>query len=244
MRRLLTTAAAAALLALPATAIAPLPAQAQIFPGVVVNDPAAIAQMVSQVSNSLRQIEQLQAQLTNQVAMLQKLGTDVTQPLAQISQQATQLLQQAQAIGYNGQNIGQQFQQLYPSSLSGNSLQQILQRYGSWQDNSRLTLQDSMAVQNQLVRSQPTTANAVTSAVAASQSAAGQTAAIQATNQLLAALSGQLQGLQTILIAQARTQETILAQQQAGSVAAAAVTQRATTFQKKGSQLPNISDFK
>ena len=38
----------------------------------------------------------------------------VTQPLAQISQQATQLLQQAQAIGYNGQNIGQQFQQLYP----------------------------------------------------------------------------------------------------------------------------------
>ena len=50
-------------------------------------------------------------------------------------------------------------------------------------------------------------------------------------------------GVQTILIAQARTQETILAQQQAGSVAAAAVTQRATTFQKKGSQLPNISDF-
>ena len=63
MRRLLTTAAAVALLAFPATAIAPLPAQAQIFPGVVVNDPAAIAQMVSQVSNSLRQIEQLQAQL-------------------------------------------------------------------------------------------------------------------------------------------------------------------------------------
>ena len=230
MRRLLTTAAAVALLALPATAVAPPPAQAQIFPGVVVNDPAAIAQMVSQVSNSLRQIQQLQDQLTNQVAMLQKLGTDVTQPLAQISQQATQLLQQAQAIGYNGQNIGQQFQQLYPSSMTGNSLQQILQRYGSWQDNSRLTLQDSMAVQNQLVRSQPTTANAVTSAVAASQSAAGQTAAIQATNQLLAALSGQLQGLQTILIAQARTQETILAQQQAGSVAARAESQRHNAY--------------
>ena len=244
MRRLLTTACAVALLAVPADSVGPSTAEAQIFPGVVVNDPAAIAQMVSQVTNSLRQIEQLQSQITNQVAMLQKLGTDVTQPLAQISQQATQLLQQAQAIGYNSQNIGQQFQQLYPANLSGSSLQQILQRYGSWQDNSRLTLQDSMRLQNQLVRDQPTTANAVTSAVAASQSAAGQTAAIQATNQLLAALSGQLQGLQSILIAQARTQETILAQQQAGSVAAAAVTQRATTFQKKGSQLPDISDFK
>lgn len=243
MRRLLTTAAAVALLALPATAIAPPPAQAQIFPGVVVNDPAAIAQMVSQVSNSLRQIEQLQAQLTNQVAMLKKLGTDVTQPLAQISQQATQLLQQAQAIGYNGQNIGQQFQQLYPSSLSGNSLQQILQRYGSWQDNSRLTLQDSMAVQNQLVRSQPTTANAVTSAVAASQSAAGQTAAIQATNQLLAALSGQLQGLQTILIAQARTQESILAQQQAGATAARAESQRSLQWTPPESSLSGATKF-
>ena len=226
MRKLLTTVCVVALLAVPAAGVAPSRAEAQLFPGVTVNDPAAIAQMVSQVSNSLRQIEQLQSQITNQVAMLQRLGTDVTHPLAQISQQATQLLQQAQAIGYNSQNIGQQFQQLYPSSLSGNSLQQILQRYGSWQDNSRLTLQDSMRLQNQLVQAQPTTASAVTSAVAASQSAAGQTAAIQATNQLLAALSGQLQGLQSILIAQARTQETILAQQQAGTAAARAESQR------------------
>ena len=230
MRRLVSSACAVALTALPVTGFTPPRAQAQIFPGVTVNDPAAIAQMISQVINSLRQIEQLQSQITNQVTMLQKLGTDVTQPLAQISQQATQLLQQAQAIGYNSQNIGQQFQQLYPSNLSGSSLQQILQRYGSWQDNSRLTIQDSMRLQNQLVRDQPTTRNAVTSAVAASQSAAGQTAAIQATNQLLAALSGQLQGLQSILIAQARTQETILAQQQAGLAAARAESQRHNAY--------------
>ena len=85
--------------------------------------------------------------------------------------------------------------------------------------------------------------SAVNGAVAASQGAAGQTAAIQATNQLLAALSSQLQGLQTILITQARTQETILAQQQAGAVAARAETARATAYTKTGSRLPNISDF-
>ena len=45
-----------------------------------------------------------------------------------------------------------------------------------------------------------------------------------------AALSGQLQGLQSILIAQARTQETILAQQQAGSIAARAESQRHNAY--------------
>jgi P-type conjugative transfer protein TrbJ len=226
MHKLLSTSAAIAALGLGMIAATPPPARAQM----AVIDPAAIAQMTSQVANSLRQIEQLQSQIANQVAMLQKLGTDVTQPLAQINQQATQLLQQAQAIGYNSQNIAQQVQQLYPSDMSGQSLAQIRQKIASWESNSRLTMQDSMAVQNQLVRSQATTAGAVNSAVAASQGAAGQTAAVQATNQILAALSTQLQGLQTILIAQARTQETILAQQQSGTIAARAESKRHNAY--------------
>jgi P-type conjugative transfer protein TrbJ len=226
MRKLLSTSAAIAALGLGMVATTPRPARAQM----AVIDPAAIAQMTLQVANSLRQIEQLQSQITNQVAMLQKLGTDVTQPLTQINRQATQLLQQAQAIGYNSQNIAQQFQQLYPSDMSGQSLAQIRQKVASWESNSRLTMQDSMAVQNQLVRSQTTTAGAVSSAVSASQGAAGQTAAVQATNQILAALSSQLQGLQTILIAQARTQETILAQQQAGTIAARAESKRHNAY--------------
>lgn len=237
-KQFLATAAALAL----SFGLGPLPAQPAAAQQIVF-DPRAVAQAVQQVQQGLSQIQQLQTQVTNQMAMLQKLGTDVTQPLAQINAQATQLMQQAQAIGYNSQNIAGQFQQLYPTSLSGQSFAQIQQRLASWEANSRLTLQDSMAVQNQLVRSQATTAAAVSGAVSASQGAAGQTAAIQATNQLLAALSSQLQGLQTILIAQARTQETVLAQQQAGAVAARAETARATAYTKTGSRLPNISDF-
>ena len=156
MRKLLSTTAAIAALAMGMFVATPPPARAQM----TVIDPAAIAQMTSQVANSLRQIEQLQSQITNQVAMLQKLGTDVTQPLTQINQQATQLLQQAQAIGYNSQNIAQQFQQLYPSDMTGQSFAQIRQRLASWESNSRLTMQDSMAAQNQLVRLQATTAGA------------------------------------------------------------------------------------
>lgn len=215
MRRQLLAAAAIVAVSLGLGPM-PQPAAAQQ----IVFDPRAVAQAVQQVRQGLAQIQQMQAQVTNQVAMLQRLGTDVTKPLAQINAQASQLMQQAQGIGYNSQNIAGQFQQFYPTSLSGQNFAQIQQRLASWEANSRLTLQDSMAVQNQLVRSQATTAGAVNSAVTASQGAAGQTAAIQATNQMLAALSSQLQGLQTILIAQARTQETILAQQQAGAVAA------------------------
>lgn len=225
MRKLLMTTAAVAVVTIAAPATTP-PARAQI----TVYDPAAVTQMVSQVSNSLRQVQQLQAQLANQSAMLQRLGTDVTGPLAQIAQQANQVMQQAQGIGYNGQNAVQQFQQMYPTDVSGQSLQQYLQRYGSWQQNSRRTVEDSMRVQNEIVESQAATAGAVSGAVAASQTAAGQTAAIQATNQLLAALAVQLQGLQSILIAQARTQETVLAQQQSAAAAARAESQRHNTY--------------
>jgi P-type conjugative transfer protein TrbJ len=79
--------------------------------------------------------------------------------------------------------------------------------------------------------------------VAASQGAAGQTAAIQATNQLLAALSSQLQGLQTILITQARTQETIFAQQQAGAVAARAESQRHNAYTPVRGSFPGQQSF-
>ena len=215
-------AAMAAVVSVGVLAVNPEPARAQL----TVVDPAAIAQAVKQVSQQLQQIQQLQAQLTNQAAMLQKLGTNVTGPLASITSQATQLLQQAQGIGYNSQNIAQQYQQLYPANMQGMSFAQISQALASWQTNSRQTLQQAMAAQNQIVQAQPATAAAVNGAVTASQGAAGQTAAIQATNQLLAALSTQLTQLQNILITQARAEQTAAAQAQAAEAAGAAEHQR------------------
>jgi P-type conjugative transfer protein TrbJ len=222
MRKLFTTTAMVAIISIGLTATAPQPAQAQM----TVIDPSAIAQAVKQVSLQLQQIQQLQAQLTNEAAMLQKLGTNVTGPLQTITSQATQLLQQAQGIGYNSQNVSQQYQQLYPANMQGMSFAQITQALATWQTNSRQTLQQAMATQNQIVQAQPATARAVNGAVAASQGAAGQTAAIQATNQLLAALSTQLTQLQNILITQARAAQTAHAQAQAAETAGAAEHQR------------------
>ena len=218
MRKVLATTALLATLAAGALTTAPLPASAQV----TVIDPAAIGQAIRQVSLQLQQIQQLEAQLANEAAMLKNVGTNVTAPLLSIDAQATQLLQQAQGIGYNGQNVAQQYQQLYPASMQGMSFAQINQALAAWQTNSRQTLQQAMATQNQIVQAQPVTANAVTGAVAASQNAPGQTAAIQATNQLLAALSTQLTQLQTILITQARATQTADAQVQAAQAAGAA----------------------
>ena len=222
MRKLFATTALGALLGFGIATTGPLPARAQM----TVIDPTAIAQAIKQVSQQVQQIQQLQAQLTNQAAMLQKLGTDVTGPLQSITSQATQLLQQAQGIGYNGSNLAQQYQQLYPANMQGMSFAQISQALASWQTNSRQTLQEAMATQNQIVQAQPATATAVNGAVAASQGAAGQTAAIQATNQLLAALSTQLTQLQTILITQGRAAQTAAAQAQAARTAGDAEHQR------------------
>ena len=239
MRKFLATTALVAALGLGMTATGPQPAQAQM----TVIDPTAIAQAIKQVTQQLQQIQQLQAQLTNQVAMLQKLGTDVTGPLQSITSQATQLLQQAQGIGYNSQNLSQQYSQVYPANMQGMSFAQITQALTGWQTNSRQTLQQAMATQNQIVQAQPVTAKAVNGAVAASQGAAGQTAAIQATNQLLAALSTQLTQLQNILITQGRAEQTAAAQAQAAQAAGAAESQRYRNVQKPASRVKDPSSL-
>ena len=224
MRKPFTTTAMAAALVFGGICGAPLPATAQM----TVIDPTAIAQAVRQVSQQLQQIQLLQTQLTNQAAMLRNLGTNVTAPLLAIDTQATQLLQSAQGIGYSSQNIAKQYGQIYPADMHGMTFAQISQALASWQTSSRQTLQEAMATQNRIVQAQPTTANAVGAAVAASQSAAGQTGAIQATNQLLAALSTQLTQLQTILITQARA--TQIAQAQALAAQTAGDAEHARVF--------------
>lgn len=173
-----------------------------------VYDPAAVAQAIKQVQQGLRQVQALQSQLAQQARMLQGLGVDVTGPLRDIAGQATALLQQARGLGYQAANISQGFADLYPDDLTGLSARDLAVRLARWSQNSRQTLQDAMQVQNQIVQAQGATHQAVASAIDASQAAAGQTAAVQATNQLLAALSTQLTQLQTLMITQARQAET------------------------------------
>ncbi len=202
---------------------APLPAaQAQV----AVIDLRAILQAEQQVSQGLTQIQRLESQLSNQAAMLQHLQTDITGPIAQITGQATAILQQAQGIGYGAQNVAQQYAALYPTTMPGASLASTQASLATWRQNNALALQQALQMQNQIAQGQTTTSAQVASAVSASQSAAGQTAAIQASNQLLATVSAQLTQLQSLLITQARAEQTLAAQAQASQAAGAADSQR------------------
>lgn len=211
-----------AAVALGAVSLRPLPAAAQV----TVYDPAAVAQMLKQVSQGLQQIQTLQAQLANSERMLQTLGLDVTGPLRDIAGQATALLRQAQGLGYSAADISRDFANLYPGDLAGLTPAALADKLKAWSQASRQTLQDALQVQNQIVQAQGATAGAVGAAVDASQAAAGQTAAVQATNQLLAALSTQLTQLQTLLITQARQTQTFEAERRALVSKAEADTER------------------
>lgn len=180
-----------------------------------VYDPAAVAQMLKQVSQGLQQIQALQAQLANSQRMLQTLGLDVTGPLRDIAGQATSVLHQAQGLGYTAADISRDFSALYPGDLAGLTPAALADKLKAWSQASRQTLQDALQVQNQIAQAQSATAGAVGAAVDASQAAAGQTAAVQATNQLLAALSTQLTQLQTLLITQGRQAQTYEAERRA-----------------------------
>lgn len=215
-RRVLLAAGPLALLGLAA------PARAQV----TVYDPAAVTQMLRQVSQGLQQIQALQAQLANSERMLQGLGVDVTGPLRDIAAQATDLMRQSQGLGYNAADLSRDFAALYPGDLAGLSPAALADKLAAWNQASRQTLQEAMQVQGQIVQAQGQTAGAVTGAVAASQAAAGQTAAVQATNQLLAALSVQLTQLQTLLISQARQVQTFEAERRALAAKAEADRQR------------------
>jgi P-type conjugative transfer protein TrbJ len=221
MPRTFSPAGFALALALTATASPPF-AHAQM----AVIDIRAILQAQQQLANSLTQIQRLQAQITNQAAMLQKLPTDMTGPVAQIARQATGILQQAQGLGYGSQTIAHQYATTYPSTQPGASLATTQASLATWRRNNALALQQALQVQNSVAQGQPVTSAQVASAVSASQGAAGQTSAIQATNQLLATVTAQLSQLQSLLITQARAEQTLAAQAQASQAAGAADSQR------------------
>jgi P-type conjugative transfer protein TrbJ len=221
MRKSVGSASLALSLALILAAPPPI-ANAQM----AVIDVKAILQAEQQVSNSLTQIQRLEQQLTNQALMLQKMETDITGPVMQIASNATGILQQAQGIGYGAQNVAQQYARLYPSTMPGASLATTQASLATWRQNNSLALQQALQMQNQIAQGQPVTSAQVASAVRASQGAPGQTAAIQATNQLLATVTAQLTQLQTLLITQARAEQTLAAEAQASQATGAADSQR------------------
>jgi type IV secretion system protein TrbJ len=220
--------ACAALLAAP---MAPAQAQVTVF------DPSNYAQALKTVSQSLKQIQAMETQIQQDEAMIAALPSNVTAPFFAIEQQTNAILTKAQGIGYGAANIAKAYSTAYPQTMTGQSSSQIAVTLANLQGLTRQAQQDAMQHQNLVVQSQPTTSSAVSSAITASQGASGQTSAIQATNQLLAALSTQLMQLQTLILTQARAETSAAAEQQAVTAAAQAESARATAYTPPASRI-------
>ena len=192
-------------------------------------DVKGIAQMIQQVKIQSDQLLQLRAQLASQSQMLQHLGTDISPELAGIFGDATSIMRSAQGIGYDARQLTGQLNTIYPQNFAGMNYVQILARQNDWAARSRDTRREAMEAQNAIFATQASTQSTVSGAVAASQGAAGQTAAIQATNQLLAALSTQLTGLETLLMTQMRAMQTAEAERASQRAVADSVFTKART---------------
>lgn len=201
-----------------ATIVPVAPAHAQM----AVVDVKGIAQMVKQVKLATDQLNSLKSQLNLQQQMLNRIGVDISPELTSIMRDANSIMNSASGIGYNAKNLSSQIDQLYPRDMLGQAWDQIASQQRGWEQLTRDARREAMEAQSTIMQNQSRTQSAVERAVQASQGADGQTAAVQATNQLLAAVSAQLSGLQTLLVTQMRAAESANAQIEAQKAAGTA----------------------
>lgn len=218
-------AAGAAVLAVTATAIMPLPAQAQF--GGIVYDPSNYAQNVltaartlEQINNQIRMLQNQATSLINEARNLQALPMSILQPLQEQIQQTQQLLQQAQRMAYDVQDIEAKFDAEYGNTpLTATQQDMVNSAEARWK-NSVAGFEDALKVQAGAVANIDGARSAVNQLVAASQSATGALQAAQAGNQLLALQAQQLSDLTATLASMGRAQALEAAEQAAAKAQA------------------------
>ncbi|MGH7084059.1 MAG: hypothetical protein ACREFN_03620 [Acetobacteraceae bacterium] len=213
------------------------PARAQ---GIPVFDNTSFIELVQQFEQGAQQLAELQQQLTAQLNMLRSLPGTIMPGLGNLVQQTQSLMQQVSMIRDMGTSLQSQLQSLYPMNYGTMSLSGILSELSQMTTTTQGAYQTSMALQNQVAANQPELSQAVQAANAASMSAAGPTAAIQASNQILGALSQQLGDLQSLLIGQQRASDQH--QLQDVSDAAAGQATFAQAWQPSTTQAPAVED--
>lgn len=206
-RKLLSMAAAAALLLAPAQN-----AHAIFGFGDIVYDPANHAENIltavrtlQQVNNQIRQLANEAQMLVNQAQNLANLPTSVAADLQSSLRAIDRLMLDAQGIAYQVAEIDSTYRRLFPEEYaSAVSTSQIVQdAHEAWR-LARHGFQHSLEVQAETVGQLRSDAVTLDRLIAESQSAVGNLQATQAGNQLTALAAKQSMQLQTLVAASAR----------------------------------------
>jgi len=212
--------------------LTPTAANAQ-FGSSIVYDPSAVAQLLTQVKNQVQMLDSMVQQLQQGANMLQGLGTDLVPGLSGLTQQTRSLVNNLNNIQNLSTNLPGTLANTFPISFSSlGDLNAILGTVAPMLDQVRQAQEQSMSLQNQLASNIPQYSSAIQSGVSASNNAAGPTAAMQATNQILAAMSAQLSDVLAALIAHERAEEQHAMAEQSMNVA------RQAAFENRLSDTP------
>ena len=214
-RKKRVAAGAALLLATVASAVAPVPAQAQwaVFDASNFSQNVmTAARELQQVNNQIQSLQHQAQMILNEGQMLVNQGKNLTSlatsPLAMLQQdvQRTQaLLTQAQGLATQVAQLDQQFGRQYPMSYSAStpSSQMVMDAQTRW-TNSLNALHTTLDMQAQVNASITADQGTLGTVVGSSQGAVGILQAVQATNQLLALMAKQTMQSEQMRIAQDR----------------------------------------
>ncbi len=187
-KRILTTAALAAITTAPAHATGMI--AGATFPEQIVQELTLVEQYATQAQQLQAQFQMVFNQARNLQNMPQQIWTNATAPL----QQLVQLVGNAQGLSYASQNTVAAIQQQYgaPNAALSNYAQSLSQ----WTDD--LDHQIAAVLQQYRLSSAnfQTTQSALQSIQSASQSASGRMQVLQAGNQISGLMLNQLQSLQ------------------------------------------------
>ena len=206
----------AALSALPLTLIGHGPAQAQLFGGGIVYDPANHTQNILTAVRSLQQINQQIEQLTNEIEMLENMARNLeTLDLNQVEaiirdriRRINDLMRDAEGIGYGVEEVEREYEEIYPESYGETPPENsvlVEEARIRWRQ-SRTAYRDTLVTIGAALEDNQTDATSISDLIDRSQSAAGALQAAQAGNQIGAMQAQQLMQIEAIMAAHYRAE--------------------------------------
>lgn len=193
------------------------PAHALFGIGDIVFDPQGWAQAVEQVANQIETINRIQLQLEAQLRALESWEFTRIGDIRRAMNHAQNILRTA-SDAYDWLDPGPILDDRFPTnpgSWEGITQDDLRGMRQDWVEAQRESVTGGWTLQNTVLDDMEATGDRVGEYISRSNGAPGTTAAVQASNELLATVTGQLQQLQSLQISHQRLTLEEVAQEQA-----------------------------
>jgi P-type conjugative transfer protein TrbJ len=187
----------------------------------IIFDPKAFTQHIQQVQEALRQVAALKEQVQNQLKSLADLAASA-KGLADVKGQVAGVRAQFDSGLYEARDAAGQLAGRFPLAMGATTPEQYQGFEETWAREYRAALEENRQLQNSVFGQMAGVRQQVATIVEASNAAAGEKAAVQAHNQLLATLSGELAKLEALRVSRLRTNAERLARRQSEAAYGAA----------------------